>query len=57
MINLFGNKEERLRKEKAGRTITVKGTGSVFVKPDLTVVTFRLRAQEKEYEAALASVA
>ena len=35
------------------RTITVKGTGNVSLKPDTTIVTMTLKAKDKNYEKAM----
>ena len=39
------------------RTITVKGTGSVSVKPDLTVITLSLESVRKDYDTAMEQAA
>ena len=39
------------------RTITVKGTGKVSVKPDLIVITFTLKSLNKIYEVAMSDAA
>ena len=38
-----------------GRTISVRGTGKLSVKPDLTVVTLNLKALDPDYEKMMAS--
>lgn len=35
------------------KTITVKGTGSVSVQPDLTIVSLTLKSLDKDYEKAM----
>ncbi|MHC1731948.1 MAG: SIMPL domain-containing protein [Bacteroidales bacterium] len=35
------------------RTITVKGTGNVSVKPDLIVITLNLESQQRDYDKAM----
>ena len=35
------------------RTITVKGTGNVSVKPDLTIISFTLKSIDKNYDKAM----
>lgn len=39
------------------RTITVKGTGKVTIKPDLTVVSLTLRSLDHDYDASVADAA
>ncbi|MCL2333993.1 MAG: SIMPL domain-containing protein, partial [Candidatus Methanoplasma sp.] len=39
--------------EKNDRFITVKGTGKVVAKPDLTIISFTLVQQTTEYEKTM----
>ena len=35
------------------RTITVKGTGSLSISPDMTVVSLTVKSTDKEYDKAM----
>lgn len=50
---MINPKTKNMEGEKMNKTITVKGTGNVSAKPDLTLVTMDLRANHYDYETTM----